>query len=136
MSELDQAKAERRAIEAQNFPFTRPPVIDMNAIEDAIRKTPTVDLPIPATAAERHIDKTLAERKTVHGDFTDDAHMAQGLKNLMRQGVNWARLQPFQAEALDQMQTKIARILAGDCDHPDHWRDLQGYPRLVEERLK
>ena len=34
------------------------------------------------------------------------------------------------------MQTKVARILSGDFTHPDHWVDLQGYPRLVETRLE
>jgi hypothetical protein len=101
----------------------------MAAIEQAIRTRPTLPMIKPP------LNDTLIARNVVHGDFTDDADMAQRLKNLMRTGKNWTRLKPCQAEALEQIQTKVARILAGDPDYPDHWRDLQGYPRLVEERL-
>lgn len=123
--------------------YTLPNIDGLDAVEREIRKT--IELDIPATAAERYpataptrpptIDETLYDRNSIHGDFTDDAGMAQGLKNLMRTGKNWGVLKPCQAECLEQIQTKIARILAGDPNHPDHWRDLQGYPRLVEERL-
>ena len=27
-------------------------------------------------------------------------------------------------------------LWAGDFNDPDHWKDLQGYPRLVETRLE
>ena len=91
------------------------------AIENAMR-TPSVD-------------DTLTERNAIHGDFTDDAATAQALKYVMRQGKNWDDMPPWMREALDQMQTKVARVLAGDYRHRDHWTDLQGYPRLVEQRL-
>jgi hypothetical protein len=102
--------------------------IDINEIERAIR--PHSTLPVAIT-----MDSILEHRRTTHGDFTDDADLAQGLKSLMRQSKNWDNLRSFQAEALDNMATKIARILSGDPNFPDHWRDLQGFPRLVEERL-
>jgi hypothetical protein len=100
--------------------------IDVTAIERAVRPT----LPQAIT-----MDSVLAERRTTHGDFGDDADLAQGFKNLMRQSRNWDNLRTFQAEALDNMATKIARILSGDPHYPDHWRDLQGFSKLVEERL-
>ena len=82
------------------------------------------------------IDDVLEERHTTHGDFTEDAATAQDLKYVMRRGRNWEDMPPWMREALEQMQTKIARLLAGDFTHLDSWRDLQGYPRLVEKRLK
>jgi hypothetical protein len=107
----------------------------------------TVSLPIPDSAAERaahsrvdpgvsHMDAMLEEKNAIHGDFTQDATTAQALKYVMRQGKNWEEMPPWMREALEQMQTKVARILAGDFNHPDHWKDLQGYPRLVETRLE
>jgi hypothetical protein len=81
------------------------------------------------------VDTILEDRLATHGDFTEDAEMAQRFKNLLHQGRNWHMLHTFEAEALEQMATKIARILSGNPHHPEHWRDLQGYPRLVEERL-
>ena len=77
----------------------------------------------------------LAERCKIHGDFTDDAEIAQALKDVMRRGLNWVELDAGPARSVEQTQTKIARILSGDPNHPDHWKDIQGYPRLVEQRL-
>ena len=125
----------------------------------------TVSLPIPDSAAEReaarkahavravqnrdlpdahsrvdpgvsHMDAMLESKNAIHGDFTQDAATAQALKYVMRQGKNWEEMPSYMREALEQMQTKVARILAGDFNHPDHWKDLQGYPRLVETRLE
>jgi hypothetical protein len=101
-------------------------VTAITAIERAIR---------PAPPQAITMESILEDRQATHGDFSDDAEMSQRLKNLIRQGRNWTHLQTFEAEALDNMMTKVARILSGNPHHPDHWRDLQGYPRLVEERL-
>ena len=130
----------------------------LNAVEAALRepritepksfeRRHTVALDIPPTAAERaahsrvdpgvsHMDALLESKNAIHGDFTQDATTAQALKYVMRQGKNWEDMPAFMREALENMQTKVARILAGDFNHPDHWKDLQGYPRLVETRLE
>ena len=96
---------------------------------DAHSRTPAVEAPVS------HMDAMLEEKNSIHGDFTEDARTAQALKYVMRQGKNWEDMPPWMREALEQMQTKVARILSGDFNHPDHWKDLQGYPRLVETRL-
>ena len=83
-----------------------------------------------------HMDAMLTERNSIHGDFTGNATTAQALKYVMRQGKNWEEMPAWMRESLEQMQTKVARILSGDFNHPDHWKDLQGYPRLVETRLE
>lgn len=100
--------------------------IDMTEIERALRPK------LPATFTLAAI---LEERKTLHGDFTDDASVSQMLKSVMRDGANWRVLTPVQAEALENIATKIGRVLSGDPNHKDHWSDIQGYARLVEERL-
>jgi hypothetical protein len=102
------------------------PRIDMNEIENAIRAR---DASFP------DMGEVLQSRNAVHGDFTDDAALSQALKDVMHVGRNWPVLNPVQREALEQIATKIGRILSGDPNFPDHWRDLQGYPKLVEERL-
>ena len=86
-------------------------------------------------ATPQSIQDVLAARNGVHGDFSEDARVAQGLKAVMHTGKNWDALPPVMREALEHMQTKIARILSGEFKHPDHWKDLQGYPKLVEDRL-
>ena len=44
-------------------------------------------------------------------------------------------LSPDQAEALDMIAHKIARILNGDPNHHDHWHDIAGYATLIADRL-
>ena len=83
--------------------------------------------------AEPTLDQVLEQRNGVHGDFDDDASTSQDLKRIIRAGTNWEEMPAVHREALEQMMTKVARILAGDFNHPDHWKDLQGYPRLVEK---
>ncbi|BAO20629.1 hypothetical protein [Pseudomonas phage PPpW-3] len=81
------------------------------------------------------IDKTLEERGARYGDFSDHAKIAQEIQDAMRAAPGWARLNPAQKQALSVIADKQARILSGDPDYADNWHDIQGYARLVEERL-
>jgi len=56
------------------------------------------------------------------------AHTAAG-----EQGKTFAT---DQAEALDMIFSKIARILNGDPNHLDSWTDIAGYATLVADRLE
>jgi hypothetical protein len=38
-------------------------------------------------------------------------------------------------EALDMIAVKISRILTGDPNYSDNWHDIQGFAKLVENRL-
>jgi hypothetical protein len=44
-------------------------------------------------------------------------------------------MQADQREALDMIAHKIGRILNGDPDYSDSWRDIAGYATLVADRL-
>lgn len=81
------------------------------------------------------ITATLAERGARYGDFTDHARIAQRLQDDMRAEHGWERCDAVQKQALSVIADKIARILSGDPNYDDNWRDIQGYARLVEERL-
>jgi len=85
------------------------------------------------------IDKTLGERGARYGDFTDHAKIAQALQDVMRCNpsalVGWMRLSAVQKHALTVIADKIARILSGDPNYADNWHDIQGYAKLVEDRL-
>ena len=83
-----------------------------------------------------HMDAMLESKNAIHGDFDDDASTAQDLKRIIRAGTNWEAMPAVHREALEHTMTKVARILAGDFNHPDHWKDLQGYPRLVEKWIE
>lgn len=81
------------------------------------------------------VQDTLTERGNRYGDFADHAVIAQNLQELMRSTAGWARLDATKRQALTTICDKLARILNGDPSYADNWHDIQGYARLVEERL-
>lgn len=87
------------------------------------------------------VNDTLDQRGSRYGDFTDHARIAQGLQNVMREGrksngrLGWQDLNDIQKQALTVIADKIARIISGDPNYDDNWHDIQGYAKLVEDRL-
>lgn len=97
-----------------------------------------------------NIQDTLNERGSRYGDFSDHARIAQSLQKVMQEfqlrdqsrldkhgelPYPWDGLSDVQKQALTVIADKIARILSGDPNYADNWHDIQGYARLVEERL-
>ena len=72
----------------------------------------------------------LQNREKTHGSYPSTAKLSQALKDTMKSGPNWIRLSDAQAEALEMIALKIARILSGDPEYPDHWDDVIGYAKL------
>lgn len=84
-----------------------------------------------------NISVILDERAKTYGDFLRQASIASDLKCVMYSYTLWTdHLAPDQREALEMMAVKIARILNGDPNHADNWRDIEGYARLVANRLE
>lgn len=97
------------------------------------------------------VEATLAQRGSRYGDFTDHARICQDLKEVMVNSKKcmpdittqkelhyesgWDKLSPVQKQALEVIADKIARILSGDPNYDDNWHDIQGYAKLVEDRL-
>lgn len=79
------------------------------------------------------VGNTLSARGSTHGDFSTNAQISQRFKDIV--GPYRGKLSAMQSEALDMIFHKIARILAGDPNFKDHWHDIQGYAKLVEDRL-
>jgi hypothetical protein len=91
-------------------------------------------MPMPDLGAKEmlnghSINGLLCEREKTHGDFRDNAAIAQALKDVMRRG-QWDDLNVVQREALDFIASKIGPILAGDAGFEDHWADISGYALL------
>ena len=82
-----------------------------------------------------NIDDTLRDKQSTHGLYEDMAAMSQALKMVMRRGKNWEALTPEAKESLEHLATKVARILSGDANEPDHWNDIAGYARLRANAL-
>ena len=76
----------------------------------------------------------LETREQTHGNFALTSKVAQDLKNTYRYGPQ--PLSSAQYEALDMICTKIARIMCGDPNHPEHWIDITGYAELGREACK
>lgn len=87
------------------------------------------------------VEETLAQRGSRYGDFTDHARVCQGFKACATMampassGRGFENLSDVQKQALEVIFDKIARILTGDPNYDDNWHDIQGYSKLVEDRL-
>lgn len=73
----------------------------------------------------------LNEREKTHGQYATTAAMSQKLKTTMMLSKNWNRLTEPQAEAIEMIAAKLARILSGDPNFRDHWDDIAGYAQLA-----
>ena len=81
------------------------------------------------------VANTLDERGTRYGKFSGHAAASQHLKLVMHRLAGWEKLTPSQAEALDMIAHKIARILNGDPNYADSWHDIAGYASLIDNQL-
>jgi hypothetical protein len=90
------------------------------------------------------VDSTLAERGARYRDFREHAYISEALIQIMMYPMGnemepiragWSRMDHYQRQALRTIAYKIARILNGDPNYADNWHDIQGYAKLVEDRL-
>lgn len=85
-----------------------------------------------------NVNEMLAGREARYGSFEGHAEISQTLKHTIwtfaaKRGKH---IKTDQAEALDMIAHKIARILNGDPNYADNWIDLAGYATLVANRLE
>lgn len=78
-----------------------------------------------------NVNETLEQRANTHGDFRDNSAISQEIKKIIFTSPNAGSFTPPQAEALDMIAHKIARICCGDLNELDHWLDISGYSTLV-----
>ena len=110
-------------------------VAALKAVEEAITGTRVFAASARVPDEVRSTFETmLNDRGKVHGDFGDNAVYAQDLKKVLHESHNWRGMTPIQTEALEMIVHKIARILAGNPNHKDHWADIQGYARGSSRR--
>lgn len=79
---------------------------------------------------------TLAVRQHTHGDFSVVARVIQGMKEIAYSSPNYSDMPATHREAVDMIIHKLGRVLCGNANHADHWHDIQGYAKLVEDRLE
>ena len=82
-----------------------------------------------------NLDGILAERGARYGSFASQAAFSQYLKDTLRKHKNYDELMDSQKEALEMIMHKISRILNGDPNYDDSWRDIAGYAELIVKEL-
>lgn len=70
------------------------------------------------------------ERGKTHGDWETQSQYCQSLKAVCHGSVNWPVMTDSQHDALEMIMVKVSRILAGDPNEKDHYRDIAGYAHL------
>jgi hypothetical protein len=83
-----------------------------------------------------NIENTLQLRESKYGKYETLAITAQQLKDIVRMGANYDSLSMPMKESVDMICHKIARIVnGGQPQEIDHWHDIAGYAKLVEDIL-
>ena len=80
--------------------------------------------------------ETLETREHSYGNYREGSRVAENIKKVLRDSLNWSILSDFQKNALDMTAQKLSRILNGDPNHFDSWHDITGYIELVAIELK
>lgn len=86
-------------------------------------------------AEQRVVGQILAERPSKHGEFEENARATWRAMEVWQAERNWPKLSTGQRHAIYMISHKVARILAGDPNEPDHWLDIEGYAKCVSDRL-
>lgn len=84
------------------------------------------------------VNATLEERGNRYGSFVGHAKITQDLKDIAKFHLTSRnkKLACDQQEALDMIFHKIGRIINGDADYIENFRDIAGYATLVMNRMK
>jgi len=75
----------------------------------------------------------LDEREKTHGNYADVARVSQHLKSYLQQ-QDMLHMTAEQRESIEMICVKIARIVCGNANEPDHWIDISGYAELIHKK--
>jgi len=78
------------------------------------------------------VASTISERGKRYGEYSRQAMTVQAIKSAIQSAPSWSKATAGQREALDNIATKIGRIVNGDPHHADSWHDIAGYAQLAE----
>ncbi len=92
-----------------------------------------------ARALPRHSMPVLDEREKTYGNYSKQAAFARELKDVVLSGITSSKnmeITPQMHESLDMICTKISRIIFGDPNYIDSWKDIAGYATLIVDILE
>lgn len=83
------------------------------------------------------LQRILEEREKTHGDFKENARIFDLLMKAVTESIVESNAWTPQMDlGLTMIVGKLARILSGNPQEPDHWRDIAGYATLVAKNLE
>ena len=90
------------------------------------------------TPSRTTVDNLVDERAITYGKFENLAEVSQRFKDSLHYFLITRNkyLAPDQQEAMELIFHKLARIVNGDPDHIDNWKDIAGYATLVADRIE
>jgi len=96
------------------------------------------ETPEPPDLEPSNVDTILDSRAKDYGKFIQGAQIMQMIKRIVHTYTEMrdTQLAFDQREALDMIVHKMGRIINGNPDKVDSWRDIAGYATLVADRLE
>lgn len=82
------------------------------------------------------VDKILAERPSKHGEFEENSRCTWAIVRALEAERNWTTLSDTQKHTLYMVSHKMARIVTGNPDIPEHWEDIEGYAKCITNRME
>jgi Domain of unknown function (DUF6378) len=84
------------------------------------------------------LSQILEARGAEYGKFTEHAECTQAIKHTLHTFAGFNENYELDAdhhEAADMIAHKLGRIVCGNPNNEDSWRDIAGYATLVADRL-
>lgn len=81
------------------------------------------------------IEAMLAERGASYGEYADGAKIAMDMFAVAQAGPSYQAMTAAQQYAVFMILAKLSRMLNGNPNEPDNFRDIIGYSTLVLETL-
>jgi hypothetical protein len=134
---VDCVSSDGDEVSAYDYKYAEAPAISKSMEEFFTCGAPAIESRIHAALNNptTGVDATLQQRGNRYGEYKDHARITWNIKRAMEDSPNWASLEDYQKEALCMVAHKVARILNGDPNYADNWHDIQGFCKLVEDRL-
>lgn len=81
------------------------------------------------------LEEILSQRHGTHGEFTENAQVTEDIMDILHASPQWQVMPAFSKTAIYFIVHKLARIVCGDFSFFDHWKDIQGYAKITEDRF-
>ena len=81
------------------------------------------------------IEETLKTRGNVHGNFVTSAVFKDTVNHLVSLTPNYDRMGHACRQAMFMIVEKMGRILYGEPIFADHWHDISGYAKLIDDAI-